>query len=175
MFSHPKKNSDQMFIGEGMHVADFGSGTGSLTIHLAEKVGPHGKIFAIDFYEDHLLKLKNEAKRHGLENIHIIKSDLETENGSGLKAHSVDRVVISNILFHLENREVIAKEALRIIKPRGKVVVIDWEDSFGHIGPHPDHVFKKGQALILFKRYGFELEKEIDAGSHHYGLLFKLG
>ncbi|MEN9649639.1 MAG: hypothetical protein RL094_606 [Candidatus Parcubacteria bacterium] len=173
MFSDPLKNIAHMYIGEGMHVADFGAGIGHYTLAIAKKVGEYGKVFAIDVQADHLSALKNDAKRKKVHNIELIHSDLEQPNGSCLPDALIDRVVIVNMLFQNEHPEQIAKEAKRILKSKGRVVVIEWIDSYNHIGPHPDHVLQRERAQQIFMQQGFELEKGFDAGSHHYGLLFK--
>jgi ubiquinone/menaquinone biosynthesis C-methylase UbiE len=174
MFSDPEKVISEMFITEGMTVADFGSGAGFYTLALAKKVGPYGRVFAIDSHPDFLRRIKNEATRKGLQNVEVIQGDLESKKGSGLLSASVDRIVIANTLFSLENLDEIVLEAKRVIKHDGKVVVIDWNESYGQIGPHPDHIVTKDEAREIFEKEGFHLESFVDAGSHHYGMLYVL-
>ncbi len=174
MFSDPDKVIKEMFVAEGMTVADFGSGVGFYTIPLSRRVGPYGRVFAIDAMGDFLRKLKNEAVRAGLNNVEVIQGDLESNGGSGLLTASVDRIVIANTLFQLENPLQVVLEAKRIIKHSGKVAVIDWEDSFGQIGPHKDHIITKEETRDLFEKNGFSFESFIDAGEHHYGMLYSV-
>lgn len=174
MFSDPDKVIKEMFVAEGMTVADFGSGVGFYTIPLSRRVGPYGRVFAIDAMGDFLRKLKNEAVRAGLNNVEVIQGDLESNGGSGLLTASVDRIVIANTLFQSENPLQVVLEAKRIIKHSGKVAVIDWEDSFGQIGPHKDHIITKEETRNLFEKNGFSFESFIDAGEHHYGMLYSV-
>ena len=174
MFSDPDSVIKQSYVAEGMTVADFGAGIGFYALALAKKVGEYGRVFAIDVLPDHLRKLSNEAARQGLNNIELIQSDLEAENGSGLLAASVDRIIIANTLFKADHPEKIVNEAKRILKHDGKVAVVDWIDSFSQIGPHPDDVVTKEEARKYFEDADFVLESFIDAGSHHYGLLYVL-
>ncbi len=85
----------------------------------------------------------------------------------------LDLVLISNLLFQLEDKPAALKEAWRILKPTGRLAVIDWSESFGGMGPHKKAVVKKEQALLFAREAGFELIKEFDAGAHHYGLIFR--
>ncbi len=174
MFSDPEKVIRQLFVAEGMTVADFGSGVGFYSLALARKVGEYGRVFAIDLMPDNLRKLKNEAGKAGLKNVDIVQGDLESKNGSGLVAASVDRIIIANTLFQTDSPDALVLEAKRVLKHDGRIAVIDWEESFGQIGPHPDHVVTKDQARKVFERHGFKLESFIDAGSHHYGMLYSL-
>lgn len=174
MFSDPEKVIEQVKVGEGMIVADFGSGAGFYTLALARKVGPYGRVFAIDAHPEYLRKVKNEAVKSGHQQVEVIQGDLETPKGSGLVSASVDRIVIANTLFTLENLDQIVLEAKRVLKHNGKVVVIDWNESYGQIGPHPEHVVSKDEARHIFEKEGFRLESFVDAGSHHYGMLYVL-
>lgn len=174
MFSDPEKVISEMFVSEGMTVADFGSGAGFYTLALAKKVGPYGRVFAIDSHPDFLRRIKNEAVRSGLQNVEVIQGNLESKKGSGLVSASVDRIVIANTLFSMENVDEIVIEAKRVLKHDGKVVVIDWNESYGQIGPHTDHIVTKDEAREMFEKEGFHLESFVDAGSHHYGMLYVL-
>lgn len=174
MFSDPEKVISEMFVAEGMTVADFGSGAGFYTLALAKKVGPYGRVFAIDSHPDFLRRIKNEAVRSGLQNVEVVQGDLESKKGSGLVSASVDRIVIANTLFSMENVDEIVLEAKRVLKHDGKVAVIDWNESYGQIGPHTDHIVTKDEAREMFEKEGFHLESFVDAGSHHYGMLYVL-
>ena len=61
MFSDPEKNIEQFSLGKGMHVADFGTGSGFYALAAAEAVGETGRVYAIDVQKDLLEKLKKEA------------------------------------------------------------------------------------------------------------------
>jgi hypothetical protein len=47
--------------------------------------------------------------------------------------------------------------------------VIDWSESFGGLGPRPQDVITKDKAIALFESLEFMLEREYEAGDHHYG------
>jgi ubiquinone/menaquinone biosynthesis C-methylase UbiE len=172
MFSDPGKIIQQLHVGEGMTVADFGAGIGFYSLQLSRRVGPYGKVFAIDVEAEHLRRIKNEAVKQGMDQLEVIQGNLEAPKGSGILSASVDRIIIANILFQSENPEAVVIEARRILKHTGKLAVVEWSDSFSQVGPHPDHVLKKEDTQVLFESKGFVLEGFIDAGSHHYGLLY---
>ncbi len=173
MFSNPEKNLIQFGISDGMQVADFGAGNGYYAFLLARKVGETGKVYCIDIQSDLLQKVSKEAEGEGLSNIEIVSGNIEKEKGSTLKEESVDVVLIANTFFQIEDREAVLKEAFRILRPKGRVLLIEWADSFAGMGPHKDHVVLKETAEKLFRDSGFTKDSEIDAGEHHYGLVFR--
>lgn len=174
MFSRPEKNIVEMNIGEGMIVADFGTGGGAYILPLLERVGPYGEIFAVDVQAVKLSRILNEAKRYGHKNLSVIHSDLESKDGSHLKDRYCHRVIISNLFHKLEDKDAVIIEARRVLKKTGMLVIIDWTDSYNLIGPHKDQIFTKHKAIERAEKAGFVLLKEFNAGDHHYGLVFKL-
>lgn len=172
MFSQPEKNIEQFSVDPGMKVADLGSGAGFYTLVLSKHVGKTGKVFAVDIQQELLMKLKNEAFAKGLDNIEIIWGDVDELNGSHLADNSIDRVLVANTLFQADDREAVAKEAYRILKPKATALLIDWTDSFGGLGPHASRVVKPEQGRVVFEKAGFSFLRDIRAGDHHYGMIF---
>ncbi|MBI5004982.1 MAG: methyltransferase domain-containing protein [Candidatus Lloydbacteria bacterium] len=173
MFSDPQKNVAQLDVREGDHVADFGAGSGAYAFAIARRVGSSGRVYAIDIQKELLAKLKNEARRENIFNIEIIWSDLDNEKGTALREASVDACVVSNLLFQVSSKEQVIAEVWRILKPGGKILIIDWNDSYGGLGPTNQDVFSKQSAQELLSKEGFVYEKDIDAGAYHYGMIFK--
>ena len=173
MFSDPKKNLSQFDIMPTMSVGDFGSGAGYYSIALAKMVGETGRVYAIDIQKELLGKIKNDSAKEHLFNIDIIWADFEAPLGTRLGDSVLDRGVISNVLYQVENKEGFIKEVSRVLRPSGKVLVIDWLDSFGGLGPHKKSILVKEECRKLFEKGGFVFEKEIKAGAHHYGFILK--
>ena len=172
MFSNPQKNIAEFGITDGMKVIDLGSGTGFYTIEAAKKVGPSGRVYAVDVQQDLLNKLKNSASLIGLHNIEIVWGNIEKIGGTKLRESIADRVILSNTLFQIavEDRDNLALEVKRLLKSGGKLMVIDWEAG---TPLSPKIVVSKMLAEGIFQKNGFVLEKNFDAGDHHYGIIFK--
>jgi len=173
MFSDPEKNIEQCGIQAGMDIADLGSGSGFYTIAAAKALASTGAVYAVDAQKDLLTKLKNTATREGLYNIEVVWGDIEKVGGTHLREGSVDFAMLCNVLFQIEDKKNTIQEIKRILKPSGRVLVVDWVDSFGGIGPRPEDVIQRNIALDLFEGEGFHLDREIRAGAHHYGMILK--
>lgn len=173
-FAHPKRNVAALGVEPGMSVADFGSGSGIYVLHIAEELLHSGRVYAIDVQRDLLRRVKNEANRRGFKNVDVIWTDLEHPGSSKLADKTLDLVLISNLLFQVENKAAVLAEAWRVLKPSGRLAIIDWAESFGGLGPVKTDVVPKEKALTLAKESGFEFQREFSAGAHHYGLIFRL-
>jgi ubiquinone/menaquinone biosynthesis C-methylase UbiE len=105
---------------EGQVVADLGCGPGYYTLHLAESVGPEGKVYGVDSDEKAIRALEKKASEHGYHNIEAhatSASDL-----SFIKDGSVDFVLACDMLCSMapRYRESAVNEIKRILKPTGK-------------------------------------------------------
>lgn len=173
MFSDPAKNVEQCGIQAGMDIADLGAGSGFYSMEASKALMSTGRVYAVDVQKDLLTKLKNNATRLGLYNIEVIWGDIEKLGGTKLRDASVDLAFLCNILFQMEDKATPVKEVKRILKPAGRVLVVDWSSSFGGMGPTPSAVITKEAVTTMFEKSGFHLDREISAGAHHYGLIFK--
>ncbi|MFQ5662108.1 MAG: class I SAM-dependent methyltransferase, partial [Candidatus Paceibacteria bacterium] len=172
MFSDPKNNIMRLGLTDGMLAADFGTGSGHYAIAASEVVGNSGRVYAIDIQQALVKKVKNLAIAENRQNIDVLWGDIEQAHGTKLGDESVDAVIIANDLFQVEEKNNMINEARRILKPKGKVLVVDWSDSFGGIGPRAEDIVRESQARELFSENGFEFMDSFDAGEHHYGLIF---
>ncbi len=173
MFADPESNISQFELKEGDQVADLGAGSAFYTVAAARKVGEKGRVHALEVQKDLLTRVKHEAEKAHLHNVDIIWANIEKLGGTKLRDRSMDAVIISNVLFQVEDKPIFALEVKRILKPTGRILLIDWSDSFGGMGPKGDALIPKDKAVALFASHGFELEKDISAGAHHYGIILK--
>jgi len=172
-FSDPKKNIEQCGIQVGMTIADFGAGSGFYTIEAAKALGSTGHVYAVDVQKDLLVRLKNTANKEGLYNVEVIVGDLEKVGGTLLGDNSMDLILMCNVMFQLTDKKAVVHEIKRVLSSGGRVLLVDWADSFGGIGPSKGHVFSKVDAEHVFEGAGFSKDREIQAGSHHHGFLYK--
>ena len=173
MFSDPEKNVEHFGLMPGMRVADLGSGSGFYSLAAAKAVGSKGRVYAVDVQKDLLAKVQNEAEREDIKNIEIVWGNIEKPRGSGLHDGFVDAVFVCNVLFQSPDKDGLIKEAKRILKPKGRVLVVDWMSSFGDMGPAEESVVTDQKAQELFESNGFILDRRMPGGTHHYALIFQ--
>lgn len=156
-----------------MKVADLGVGAGFYVLTLARMVGEEGRVFAVDVQKELVAGIKRTAEKEGFANVEAIWGDIEKEGGTKIKEGALDACLVSDVLFQVEDKKEFTKEISRILKPGGKVLVVDWLGSFAGMGPSPNHIVSKEAAQTLFQAVGFSMEKEIKAGDHHYGFVMR--
>ncbi|MEX2369124.1 MAG: methyltransferase domain-containing protein [Candidatus Paceibacterota bacterium] len=170
-FTNPQDTLRELGLHPGMEVADLGAGGGHYTLAAARIVGESGHVCAVEIQKDLVTKLKNEAEQAGFSCVDVVWSDLGKAEGSTLKGESIDIVILSNVLFQAQDKAALLAEGYRILRPSGKLLLIDWSDSHGGLGPRPDHVVKRDVALKLAESTGFSVSGDASTGTHHWGVI----
>lgn len=173
MFSDPQKNVEQFGLMPGAKVADLGAGSGHYVFAAARIVGPKGKVYAVDVHSDLLDRILNTAHTQHLQNVEVVRGNIEKVGGTPFREGSLDAVIVSNVLFQLDDRDGLVNEVRRILKPGGRVLVVDWSTSGALAGAAPANALGEMQARDLFERGGLQYDKQISAGQHHYGLIYR--
>ena len=108
----------------GMAVADVGAGTGLFTRLFAEKVGKTGRVYAVDIAPRFLEHIAADAKKHGQSQVVTVQG---SQSSTNLARESVDLVFLCDVYHHLENPEKTLASIRQALRPRGRLVVIDFD------------------------------------------------
>jgi ubiquinone/menaquinone biosynthesis C-methylase UbiE len=168
-FLTPEHLVKELYLRPGDCVADIGSGTGVYTIALAHDVGAMGIVYAVDVHREALHTLAGVLDKRGIVNVEMLWADVE--KGVAIDAYSLDAVVMSNVLFQLHDIDKALSIISKLIKPEGQLLVVDWSDSHGGLGPHKEYVVQEEHAISLVLAHGFRLLKRLPAGDYHYAFL----
>ncbi|MBX9769663.1 MAG: methyltransferase domain-containing protein [Bdellovibrionales bacterium] len=124
VISHRQEILKAAAIQSGNTVVDLGAGTGSFLKGLSDKVGPQGKVIAVDISPAFITFMKTRSENEKIKNVDFF---LNTENTIALPSGSVDVVICIDTYHHFEHPEKMLGEIRRILKPEGKFIVIDFK------------------------------------------------
>lgn len=172
MFSDPLSNLRQLGLHENMIVADLGAGTGFYAV-AAGRLVPQGKVYAVEVQKELLGTIQQKVKSEKVNNVECLWGNIEKKGGTKIGDRIVDAVIASNVLFQTEDRDGFIQEIKRILKPGGRVLLIDWSDASSSLGPTFKTIVPKASAREMFMKADLNWERDIDAGAHHYGMIFR--
>jgi|SRR5882672_11230317 len=155
----------------GQIIADVGAGTGLFTRLFAARVGPQGRVYAVDIARAFVDGNVRRARAARLENvIGIVSTQAETR----LEENSVDVAFICDAYHHFEEPKAMLASLRRALRQGGTLVVVDFERI---PGTSPDWILKHVRAgKEDFRREieasGFRFAGEVKLMRENYFLRF---
>ncbi|MGH9779438.1 MAG: methyltransferase domain-containing protein, partial [Candidatus Acidiferrales bacterium] len=154
-WQHPEDVMDALGIQAGTAVADVGSGDGYFSFHLARRVGPEGRVYAVDIDQDALKKLRRQAEKDNLSQIETV---VGAKDDPRLPPDSVDVVLVVNAYHEMRDYDAMMAGFFRALKPGGLLGIIEAEDEPGkpredYYGRHrmPEEVVREDAARAGFR------------------------
>jgi ubiquinone/menaquinone biosynthesis C-methylase UbiE len=130
----PDQVMDALHIADGTVVADLGAGGGWFTVRLARRVGPNGKVYAVDVQQLMLEAIRRRVQREGYTNVTPV---LGAYTDPQLPAEArTDAVLIVDAFHEMEDPILLLRNVARTLKPQGRIGIIDYRQGEG--GPGPD-------------------------------------
>lgn len=112
-------------VGEGMTVLEPGPGMGFFTLELARRVGPSGRVVAVDVQQRMLDGLARRARKAGLEK----RIEARLTSGEGLAvddlAGTVDLVLAFAVVHELPDQARFFADAARALRPGGRMLLAE--------------------------------------------------
>ena len=164
-WNNPQQIVASAHIRPGARIAEIGCGTGWFSFELERASRPRGMVYALDKLPAMLQIL--ESKRENHERILTLPCG---ENEFELDDGEVDVVFHANVLHECENPELHLKEAFRVLKSGGRIVVVEWNWADEESQPGPPNVRRLEPATTreLLEKASFEIGSTDDAGPYHY-------
>lgn len=140
---HHKGNSTEMLLDKerilkelniqpGQSIMDAGCGNGYMAMEFSQLVSNTGKVYALDQSKEAIVILKNKTKGT---NISPIKADITRE--TGINDSSIDLIYLSTVyhIFSSQKKETFQKEVKRLLKPNGRLAMVEIEKKETPMGP----------------------------------------
>lgn len=163
-------------IKPGQAVVDVGAGPGYYTFRFAKKLGPTGKVYAIDTVRDHLKYIDKTARRTGIRNVEIVHTDGRT---LGLAQKKVDAVFMCSLYHNIyamsteRERTELIESIAKALNDDGVLYLLD--NGLVAPGTLPYHGPYIAKELVIgqLHAYGFELIADQQPIPQRFLLAFK--
>ena len=140
---------------QGKRVLDYGASIGTLTETLADKAGPTGYVYAIDFVKGDLKVLDERIVKKHIENVKTLH-DEHMINRIHPEVNSVDMIFSVGSMDHIQDLHRVLKEMAFILPENGKICMVEYADFFG-ILPNSGTLSDLDKLQQTFKEAGFSV------------------
>lgn len=125
-WQRPAEVLDALHVVSGSSVADLGAGEGYFTDRIARRVGPSGKVYAVDIDAGALRNLRELKSREHLTQVEVIEG---AEDDPNLPAHSLDAVLVVNAYHEFRQHDAMLRAIATALKAGGHLGIIEKADS----------------------------------------------
>jgi ubiquinone/menaquinone biosynthesis C-methylase UbiE len=154
---------------------DVACGAGNYSLAAAGFIGRQGTILGLDLWPEGIAKLQEAAARQGFTQIKAMVADVSSK--MPVADDQADICLLATVLHDLkevEAHESTLTEIARVLRPQGRLAVIEFKKIAGPPGPPLGIRLSPEQVEGLVQPHGFRKIRQLDLGPHTYLILFQL-
>ncbi len=137
----------QLGLRKGQVACDLGAGNGYHTLRMAKKVGPTGKVLAIDIQPEMLGLLKTRAAQQGVTNVETVLSEPDDPK---LGSSRCDLILLVDVYHELSDPAVMLEKMKAALKPGGRIALVEFRAEDPSVPIKPLHKMSKAQMIKEF-------------------------
>ena len=156
-------------IPKGATVADIGAGSGYVTVRLAARVGPTGRVFANDVQPQMLDILARRLNNARITNVTLVEGTVDDPK---LPPASIDLAIMVDVYHELSQPQSILRHLRESLKPGGRLVLLEYRKEDPAVPIRPEHKMSVAEAKMEVEAEGFTLTKVDEALPRQHILIF---
>jgi ubiquinone/menaquinone biosynthesis C-methylase UbiE len=150
---------DAIGIEKGSTVADVGAGSGYMTVRMARKVGPSGKVYANDIQPEMLALLRQRLAKEKITNVETVLGGVDDPK---LAAATLDLILMVDVYHEFQQPQAMLRHLRQALKPGGRLVLLEYRKEDPSIPIRIEHKMAVSEAKLEIEAEGFTLSK-VDA------------
>lgn len=154
---------------KGSTVADVGAGSGYMTVKMAKKVGPAGKVYATDIQPEMLARLRQRLAKSKIANVETVLGSVDDPK---LPAGAIDLIVMVDVYHELSEPQKILRRLREALTPAGRLVLLEYRKEDPEIPIRPEHKMSIAEAKLEVEAEGFLLSTVNDVLPRQHILIF---
>ena len=162
----PDAALDVLKIARGSTVADIGAGSGYMTMRLASRVGPDGKVYANDVQPQ---MLQRRVERAHVANVVLVQGAFDDPK---LPSAAIDLELMVDVYHELSQPQEMLRGLRGALKPDGRLVLLEYRKEDPKIPIKPDHKMSVREAKLEVEAEGFALAKVDESLPRQHILIF---
>ncbi|KYK24445.1 hypothetical protein AYK26_06770 [Euryarchaeota archaeon SM23-78] len=139
-------------------VLEYGAGVGTLTLHLAEAVGPKGKVYATDLSKRNVNLLSKRLLKKGMSHVTVIHDEHQV-NRVHPSVGNVDMIFSIGMMSYMQDVKKILKEMHRLLPEGGRIMFVEYVNFFRFL-PDAEWISDIKKLKQIFREAGFSVKIE---------------
>jgi SAM-dependent methyltransferase len=152
---------------EGDNLIDVGCGSGYFSLPALDLVGENGLVLGLDVQEEFVEYARSQVR----EGQAGIRFEVSEENRLPAPEDSADAALLAIVLHEVESPETFLAEIKRILKPKSRVMIIEWAPVEMEMGPPLKERMAPEFLADLLRSSGFTPGEPVVLGPAHYGMV----
>ncbi|MFZ5945606.1 MAG: class I SAM-dependent methyltransferase [Bacillota bacterium] len=153
---------------QNMVMCDIGAGSGVFSFPAAQISS--NDIFALEISDSMIELLEKRAAERNILNLKIKKVDSQV---LPLKSGTCDMVIMVTVLHEIQDKQFMLKEIKRILKEKGKLLIIEFHKRTTPMGPPVDHRISEENIGKICQDISLINIDKFSLGENFYGILFE--
>jgi ubiquinone/menaquinone biosynthesis C-methylase UbiE len=165
----PDKALDVLKIRPGAAVADVGAGSGYFTTRLSARVGPKGKVYAVEIQPEMLRLLAVRLKSDNITNVTVIQGEVDNPR---LPTSAVDLEILVDVYHEFSVPQAQLWHLRDALKSDGRLVLLEYRKEDPSIPIREDHKMSVAEAKLEVEAEGFTLSQVDESLPRQHILVF---
>jgi tRNA A58 N-methylase Trm61 len=166
----PEKALDALNLKPGMVVADIGAGVGYMSLRLAKRVGPSGRVYANDLQPEMLAKLRENAAKGKINNVVTVLGDVADPK---LPPNTMDLVLLVDVYHEFSQPQQMLRKIRETLKPDGRLVLLEFRAEDPNVPIVAEHEMTVAQVKTELEAEGFVLQPVIETLPRQHILILR--
>jgi predicted methyltransferase len=156
---HPEQALDEMRIRPGMKIADIGAGVGYMSLRMAKRVGPTGRIYAVDIQPGMLELLRQRAAAENITNVEPILGETADPK---LPPGQMDIVLMVDVYHELAQPQLMLRKIHEALKPDGRLILLEYRAEDPNVAIIAEHKMTVDQVRREIEAEGFQMQPPVE-------------
>jgi tRNA A58 N-methylase Trm61 len=156
---NPDGALDALNLKPGMNVADVGAGTGYMSLKMAKRVGPNGKVYAEDVQPEMLQRVRANAQKAKVSNVETVQGSFTDPM---LPKGQMDLVLLVDVYHEFSEPQKMLRGIRESLKPDGRLVLLEYRKEDPKIPIREEHKMTVAEVKTELEAEGFTLGPVIE-------------
>src|SRR5262249_53878751 len=149
---------------------DVGAGSGYMTLRLARRVGPAGRVYANDVQPMMLRTIASKLRDEKVSNVELVEG---TEDDAGLPSDAIDLALLVDVYHEFHHPQAMLRSLRQSLRPDGRLVLVEYRKEDPRIPIAFTHRMSVAEARLEVEAEAFTFDRVIEELPRQHIIVFR--